>query len=135
MPAERPELELGWAGRGRLVTLLDRCEDEFDETIGEAKGKLALVGAAGEVADVNVETITAFRSNTPSQTKAKELEATSARHSPSKAISHRGLNVFVLNLAVGLEFLSLGSAVQLFLSQYLKAATVPLLQVVFCLMR
>ena len=86
---------------GELVVAVEDKfkDDEFRigaeaEAEAEAEGKAAGVGFVDEAADVNVGMILAFFLETPSQTKARELNATSARHWPGISLPpSRGVKV------------------------------------------
>ena len=89
-----------------LVAVADGCEDV--ELVTED-------GVGSAMLDVEREMTFWLLGAIPSQTKAKELKATRARHSSSKRTSSR--RPFVRFGNPGLGSSSVGSAVQLFLSK------------------
>jgi len=102
-PVERLVFELRLLVEGELVVAVEDKFKDVEFRIGteagaeaeaEAEGKAAGVGFLDEAADVNVEMILALFLETPSQTKARELNATSARHWPGISLPpSRGVNV------------------------------------------
>lgn len=122
VPAERPDFEPWLLFEGELVAdelvaVADRFEDDVDRNVNDTEEVTGENVDVGAIVDVEREMNLSFLGATPSQTNAKELKATSARHSPTKLASpSRRLFARIFFTIPGLGSSSVGSAVQFLLS-------------------